>query len=96
MTEEHVARIINTYRERPAKAVERFARRVDMSEIEANEYNLNISRYVRIAQDEIEVDLNATHVELVSAERDLIAATAKHNVFLKELGLPPLPYAYTD
>lgn len=91
MTDEHIARIIKTYRDRPAMPVERYARRVEMNEIEANDYNLNISRYVSIAQDEVEIDLKAIHAELVSAERDTVAATAKHNVFLKELGLTPLP-----
>ena len=62
-----------------------------MNEIEANDYNLNISRYVSVAQDEVEIDLKATHAELVSAERGIVTAAAKHNVFLKELGLPPLP-----
>jgi type I restriction enzyme M protein len=92
MTVDHIDRIIRTYRERPAMPVERYARRVELNEIEANGYNLNISRYVSIAQDEVEIDLNATHAELVSAERDIVAAAAKHNVFLKEIGLPPLPY----
>lgn len=96
MTDEHIARIVKTYRERPAIPVERYARRVDMNEIEANDYNLNISRYVSIAQDGVEIDLKATHSELVSAEREIVAAVAKHNVFLKELGLPPLPSADRD
>lgn len=62
-----------------------------MSEIEANDYNLNISRYVSIAKTEVEIDLKATHAELVSAERHFVAAAAKHNALLKELGLSPLP-----
>lgn len=92
MTDEHIARIVNAYRDRPEK-IERYARRVEMSEIEANDFNLNISRYVSIAQDEVEIDLNTVHAVLVSAERDIVAATKEHNVFLKELGLPPLPGA---
>jgi type I restriction enzyme M protein len=76
--------------------VERYARRVEMGEIEANDYNLNISRYVSIAQDEVEVDLKATYAKLVSAERDMVAASAEHNRFLKELGLPVLPCAGSD
>lgn len=39
---EHVEKIIDTYRERPGR-IERYARRVDMVEIEGNEFNLNIS-----------------------------------------------------
>jgi len=96
MTDEHIARIVNTYRERPEKPIERYARRVEMNEIAANGYNLNISRYVSTAQDEVEIDLTATHAELVSIENDIRTAAAKHNAFLKELGLPPLPVTDSD
>ena len=39
---------------------------VQMKEIESNDYNVDISRYVSTAQDEVEIDLEATHAELVS------------------------------
>lgn len=77
-----------TYQSR--KEEERYSRRVEMGEIEANSYNLNISRYVSTAQQEVEVDLAATHKELVRIEAVIRTATAKHNKSLKELGLPPL------
>jgi type I restriction enzyme M protein len=96
MTDEHIARIVNTYRERPEKPIERYARRVEMKEIAAHGYNLNISRYVSTTQDEVEIDLTATHAELVSIENDIRTAAAKHNAFLKELGLPPLPVTDSD
>ena len=67
-----------------------------MKEIESNGYNLNISRYVSTTQDEVEIDLTATHAELVSIENDIRTAAAKHNAFLKELGLPPLPATDSD
>ena len=62
-----------------------------MAEIEANDFNLNISRYISTAEKEIEIDLAATQQELVEIESRVREATAKHNAFLKELGLPPLP-----
>ena len=91
LTDEHIARIIETYQKRPAKPIERYARRVKMKEIEANEFNLNISRYVSTAEEEEEIDLAATHRELVEIEKLAQTATVRHNKFLKELGLPPLP-----
>ena len=91
LTDEHIARIIETYQKRPAKPIERYARRVKMKEIEANEFNLNISRYVSTAEAEQEIDLAATHCELVDLDAAIRKAAAKHNKFLKELGLPPLP-----
>jgi type I restriction enzyme M protein len=91
LTDEHIARIIETYQKRPAKPIERYARRVKMKEIEANEFNLNISRYVSTAKAEQEIDLAATHRDSVDIEKAIRKATAEHNKFLKELGLPPLP-----
>jgi type I restriction enzyme M protein len=61
------------------------------SEIVENEYNLNISRYVSTAEPEEEIDLAAVHAELVRIDQELNQATARHNEFLKELGLPLLP-----
>jgi type I restriction enzyme M protein len=89
LTEEHIARIIETYKHRSEQ--DRYARRVTMTEIAENEYNLNISRYVSTAQDEAEVDLVATHADLVKIEGDIQRAKAKHNEFLRALGLPLLP-----
>ncbi len=89
LTQAHIDRIVETYQFR--KEAERFSRRVGMPEIEENESNLNISRYISTAQQEEETDLAATHHELVEIEKAIQKATAKHNEFLKELGLPPLP-----
>lgn len=87
---EHIARIVDTYRERREEA--RYSRCVTMQEITENDYNLNISRFVSTAEAEEEVDLAQVHQRLVKIERNLIDATARHNTFLKELGLPPLPH----
>src|SRR5690348_568902 len=71
LSDEHIARIIETYQKRPAKPIERYARRVAMKEIEANEFNLNISRYVSTAEAEQEIDLAATHKKLVDIEKEI-------------------------
>ena len=89
LTDEHIEKIFGAYRERPV-SVERYARRVQMAEIEENDFNLNISRYVSTAEPEIEIDLLATHTELVEIEKRIRRSTEKHNAFLKELGLPAL------
>lgn len=90
LTDEHIEKIIDTYRERP-DSIERFSRCVGMEEIEENDFNLNITRYVSTAEPEVEIDLSATHTELVNSENRIQEAKKKHNSFLKELGLPPLP-----
>ena len=91
LSDKHIEKIIDTYQQRPEN-IERYARRVEMKEIKAkvNNYNLNISRYVSTAEPDVEVDLSATHKELVEIEKQIQESTAKHNTFLKELGLPPL------
>jgi len=58
-----------------------------MSEIEKNDYNLNISRYVSTALPEEIIDLEKVNKELVEIENKIKSSTAKHNKFLKELGL---------
>jgi type I restriction enzyme M protein len=89
LTDEHIERIIETYQNR--KQRDRYSRRVKMKEIEANAFNLNISRYVSTAEAELEIDLAATHRQLLDIEEAIRKATGEHNKFLKELGLPPLP-----
>jgi type I restriction enzyme M protein len=89
LIDEHIAKIIETYQFR--KEAPRFARRVGMEEIEKNGFNLNISRYISTAVGEKEIDLGATHAELVAIEKAILEAKQRHNEFLKELGLSPLP-----
>jgi len=85
----HIDKIIDTYQKRPDK-MERYARRVSLAEIEKNNYNLNISRYVSTAKPEEKIDLKATHQELAALEKTIKETTKTHNKFLKELGLPLL------
>ena len=86
---EHIKKIVDTYQNR--KEEKRYSRRVGMEEIQENDYNLNISRYVSTATPEPEIDLAATHTELVEIEKEILESTAKHNEFLLELELSPLP-----
>ncbi len=89
LTDEHIAKIIATYQFRKEEA--RYSRRVEMDEIEKNDFNLNISRYISTAISESEIDLTAIHAELVEIENTILTTTKKHNKFLKELGLSLLP-----
>jgi type I restriction enzyme M protein len=86
---EHITKIIETYQYR--KDAPRYSRRVEIAEIERNDFNLNISRYISTATAEKEIVLETVNAELVDIENSIQKATAKHNEFLKELGLSPLP-----
>ena len=87
--DEHIERIVSAYRERTEQ--ERYSRRVPMQEIIDNDYNLNISRYVSTAQAQKEISLSAVHADLVAIELEISEAKQRHNTFLVELGLAPLP-----
>jgi type I restriction enzyme M protein len=90
LLDKHIEKIISTYQFRNEEP--RYSRRVSIQEIaEKNNFNLNISRYINTAVAEEEIDLGAVNAELVSLEKNIMAATEKHNAFLRELGLPLLP-----
>lgn len=86
---EHIEKIVSTYQYR--KEEDRYSKRVSMVQIEAEGYNLNISRYISTAVQEEEIDLKAVHQELIALESKIATSLKEHNVFLKELGLPLLP-----
>lgn len=83
---EHIAKIVATYQDRKEEAC--YSRRVSMEEIEKNDYNLNISRYVSTATAEEEIDLLVVNAELKKLEKRAAKAAETHNSFLRELGLP--------
>jgi type I restriction enzyme M protein len=89
LTEEHITKIINTYKNRNEES--RYSRRVEMAEIEKNDFNLNISRYISTATADEEIDLQAVHATLLETQTQIIKATKTHNQFLQALGLPLLP-----
>lgn len=85
LTEEYIDAIVETYRTREEK--ERFSRRVGLKEIAENDYNLNITRYVSLAQEETPVDLVANHTLLIELDAKIKESKEKLNIYLKELGL---------
>lgn len=89
LTGAHIDKIIETYQYR--KEEDRYSKRVSMERIEKEGFNLNISRYISTAEPEVPIDLGNTHKELVETEKQIRGLTAKHNAFLKELGLSLLP-----
>ena len=85
LNEKHIHSIVETYNLRSDR--ERYSRKVSMEEIEKNDYNLNISRYVSTAEPEPIIDLKEVHTKLERIDRKINSSTNKHNEFLKELGL---------
>jgi len=89
LRKEDIDKIVSTYQYR--KEEERYSRRVTMEQIEEEGYNLNISRYISTAKPQEEIDIAEVNKKLVEIENKIKESTAKHNEFLKELGLELLP-----
>ena len=76
---------METYRTRTEE--ERYSRRVSLKEIQENDFNLNITRYVSLAQEEVQINLAENHQQLVDIEKSIKESKDKFNVYMKELGL---------
>ena len=90
LRQEDIEKIVDSYQHR--KEEPRYSKRVSAQDIaEKNNYNLNISRYISTHKPEPDIILSDVHKRLVSLDKDIKAATARHNVFLRELNLGTLP-----
>lgn len=85
LRDEDVKRIIGTYKER--KDVDKFAHASTLVEIEENDYNLNITRYVDNFEEEEPVDLEAVIKELESIEVDIKFVDKEIEKYCDELGI---------
>lgn len=85
LSEENIEKIYNIYKKR--KSVEKFAELVKLKEIEENDYNLNITRYVDTFVEEEPVDIQANLKELEKLEPELKELEDKMKQYLKELGI---------
>ena len=78
---EHIASTFHAYSD-----VEKYARVVSLPEIEQNDWNLNISRYVDTSEEEQRIDVGEAIRKLRELERERAAAAATMNRYLAELG----------
>ncbi|MGI6240477.1 MAG: type I restriction-modification system subunit M [Candidatus Omnitrophota bacterium] len=82
---EDVEKITKTYRD--YKTDDKYSYRATRNEIEENEFNLNIPRYVDIFEEEEEVDIAKTQKEIEVLEKELVGVQKEMSGYLKELGL---------
>uniref|UniRef100_UPI004056CE34 type I restriction-modification system subunit M n=1 Tax=Alistipes sp. TaxID=1872444 RepID=UPI004056CE34 len=82
---EHIQKIIETYRTRAE--IEKYSHCATLKEIEENDYNLNIPRYVDTFEEEEEIDIKAVMAEIKSLEAKRTQLDAQIEVYLKELGI---------
>lgn len=85
LTEENIAKIFETYKKR--EDVEKFSRKVELSEIKENDFNLNITRYVDTFEEEAPIDIQANLKELAELEPELKKLEMEMDGYLKQLGI---------
>ena len=65
---------------------DKFAYRATIQEVEENEYNLNIPRYVDTFEEDEVVDIPATQQNITELKKELVSVEEQMDVYLKELG----------
>lgn len=85
LTDEHVEKIYGTYIKR--KEIEKFSRKVGFSEIQENDFNLNITRYVDTFEEEAPIDIKANLKELAEFEPEIKKLEKQMTKYLKDLGI---------
>ena len=83
--DEHIAKILDTYKNR--KEIEKYSHAATLEEIQENDYNLNIPRYVDTFEEEEPVDIEATKQNIAKIEDELAVVKEQMSIYLKELGL---------
>lgn len=79
-----IEKIVTTHRK--FRSVPKYSYRAKRSEIEENEFNLNIPRYVDTSEEEEEIDISALQGEIDNLEADLTKTRKEMRHYLKELG----------
>ena len=79
-----IDKIVDTFQKR--KTIDKYSYLTSYAEIEENEFNLNIPRYVDTFEEEEEIDIAAVQQEIEQIETELAETQAQMNSYLKELG----------
>ena len=82
--EEDIEKIVNAYR--GYRAIEKYCRPVSLDEIRANDYNLNITRYIDMTEEEEPIDVQDVLDQLKELKRKRSGVEDKMNLYFKELG----------
>lgn len=85
LNEAHIEKIIETFRNR--ESIDKYARLVSFDEIEENDFNLNIPRYVDTFEEEEEIDLDEVNRLIAQDEAEIAELEAIITEQLKQLGV---------
>lgn len=83
MTDEHIDSVIELYDKR--ETVEKKSFLASFEDLEKNDFNLNIPRYVDTFEKEEEVDLNALLADMKKTDEELEKVQGEFVSLLKEL-----------
>lgn len=84
LAEENLQKIISTYQSR--EAIKKYSHLATLKEIQENDYNLNIPRYVDTFEEEQEIDLMMVRQEGLELKKQLEKLEKEMEGYLKELG----------
>lgn len=84
LTDENIEKILSTYQAR--QNVDKYAYLASFEEIQENDFNLNIPRYVDTFEEEDEIDLMAVHAERQTLKAQLSELEGRMAQYLEELG----------
>ena len=93
LREKDIQHIVDTYRQfndgklQAGVGEDKFSYVATFEEIQENEFNLNIPRYVDTFEEEPEVDIKAVQMEIETLEVELKTVQAQMDKYLKELGV---------
>lgn len=85
LRDEDVENILETYRSR--ETVDKYSYTATLEEIEENDYNLNIPRYVDTFEEEEPVDLEQVQKDIKAIDEEIGTLEQEINGYLKELGV---------
>ncbi len=85
LTTKNINKIVETYKNRIE--IEKYSHVATLEEIQENDYNLNIPRYVDTFEEEEPVDIEATKANISKIENELVVIKTQMISYLKELGL---------
>ncbi|MFC1786837.1 type I restriction-modification system subunit M [Halobacteriota archaeon] len=85
LRDQDIEKIIQTYND--YKTIDKYAYRATLEEMEENDFNLNIPRYVDTFEPEEEVNIPAVQEKIVQLEKELTDVRKEMDRYLKELGL---------
>jgi len=82
---EHISKIVDTYTNRTV--IDKYSYRATLKEVEDNDYNLNIPRYVDTFEEEDLIDINAVSEEIQALDTDITEIDKRIASYCKELNI---------